>query len=59
MFVVMVSGATINVVLETGAMDDLMNWAVYKLKDKGSSLLIALMMILMAFILAALAEPMP
>lgn len=50
MFVVMVSGATINVVLETGTMDDLMNWAVYKLKDKGSSLLIALMMILMAYL---------
>lgn len=50
MFVVMVSGATINVVLETGAMDDLMNWAVYKLKDKGSNLLIALMMILMAYL---------
>lgn len=31
-------------------MDDLMNWAVYKLKDKGSSLLIALMMILMAYL---------
>ncbi len=50
MFMVMVSGATINVVLETGAMDDLMNWAVYKLKDKGSNLLIALMMILMAYL---------
>lgn len=50
MFVVMISGATINVVLETGAMDDLMNWAVYKLKDKGVNLLIALMMILMAYL---------
>lgn len=50
MFVVMISGATINVVLETGAMDDLMNWAVYKLKDKGAGLLIALMMILMAYL---------
>ncbi len=50
MFVVMVSGATINVVLETGAMDDLMNWAVYKLKDKGAGLLIALMMTLMAYL---------
>lgn len=49
-FVVMISGATINVVLETGAMDDLMNWAVYKLKDKGTNLLIALMMILMAYL---------
>lgn len=50
MFVVMVSGATINVVLNTGVLDDLMNWAVYKLKDKGTSLLIALMMILMAYL---------
>ncbi|MDO5406555.1 MAG: AbgT family transporter [Eubacteriales bacterium] len=50
MFVVMVSGATINVVLETGVLDDLMNWSVYKLKDKGAGLLIALMMILMAYL---------
>ncbi|MGN1140848.1 MAG: AbgT family transporter [Oliverpabstia sp.] len=50
MFVVMISGATINVVLETGAMDDLMNWAVYRLKDKGVNLLVALMMILMAYL---------
>lgn len=50
MFVVMVSGATINVVLDTGAMNDLMNWSVYKLKDKGTSLLITLMMFLMAYL---------
>lgn len=50
MFVVMVSGATINVVLNTGVLDDLMNWAVYKLKDKGTGLLVALMMILMAYL---------
>lgn len=50
MFVVMTSGATINVVLETGVLDDLMNWSVYKLKDKGAGLLIALMMILMAYL---------
>lgn len=50
MFVVMVSGATINVVLDTGVLDDLMNWAVYKLKDKGPGLLVALMMILMAYL---------
>lgn len=49
-FVVMISGATINVVLETGAIDDLMNWAVYKMKDKGPSLLITLMMTLMAYL---------
>lgn len=50
MFVVMVSGANINVVLETEAIDDLMNWAVYKLKNKGDNLLIVLMMILMAYL---------
>lgn len=50
MFVVMVSGANINVVLETGVMDDLMNWGVYKLKDKGAGILIAMMMILMAYL---------
>lgn len=50
MFVVMISGATINVVLETGAMDDLMNWAVFKMKDKGPGLLVAFMMILMAYL---------
>ena len=50
MFVVMVSGATINVVLDTGVLDDLMNWAVYKLKDKGAGLLVAMMMILMAYL---------
>lgn len=50
MFVVMVSGATINVVLDTGVLDDLMNWAVYKMKDKGAGLLIALMMLLMGYL---------
>ena len=50
MFVVMISGATISVVLDTGVMEDLMNWSVYRLKDKGAGLLIALMMILMAYL---------
>ncbi len=50
MFVVMISGANVNVILDTGAMDDLMKWAIYKLKDKGTSMLIALMMILMAYL---------
>lgn len=49
-FVVMVSGATINVVLDTGVLDDLMNWAVFKLKDKGTNLLVILMMTLMAYL---------
>lgn len=50
MFVVMISGANINVVIETGVMDDLMNWGVYKLKDKGAGILIAMMMVLMAYL---------
>lgn len=50
MFVVMISGATISVVLDTGVMEDLMNWSVYRLKDKGAGLLIAMMMILMAYL---------
>ena len=50
MFVVMISGATINVVLDTGVMDDMMNWSVAKLKDKGPSLLVIMMMVLMAYL---------
>ena len=49
-FVVMISGANINVVLETGVMNDLMNWGVYKLKDKGTGILVSMMMILMAYL---------
>lgn len=50
MFVVMISGATINVVLDTGVMDDMMNWSVAKLKDKGPGLLVIMMMVLMAYL---------
>ena len=49
-FVVMISGANINVVLEIGVMDDLMNWGVYKLKDKGIGILVSMMMVLMAYL---------
>lgn len=50
MFVVMISGAAMNVVLDTGVMDDAMNWSVAKLKDKGANLLVIMMMILMAYL---------
>lgn len=50
MFVVMISGAAMNVVLDTGVMDDAMNWSVAKLKDKGPNLLIIMMMVLMAYL---------
>ncbi len=49
-FVVMISGANIGVILSTGAIDDFMNWAIYKLKDKGKNVLIILMMVLMAYL---------
>lgn len=49
-FVVLISGANIGVILSTGAIDDFMNWAIYKLKDKGKNVLIILMMILMAYL---------
>ena len=49
-FVVMVSGANINVLLDTGIMDDLMNWGVFRLKDKGTGILISMMMVLMAYL---------
>ena len=44
-FVVMISGANINVVLETGVMYDLMYWGVYKLKDIGTGILVSMMMV--------------
>lgn len=50
MFVVMISGATINVVLDTGAINDLLNWAVYKMRNKGPEGLIVLMMFLLAYL---------
>ncbi len=47
---VMVSGAMTAVVMATGAIDELLNWAIYKLKDKGENLLISLLFILMVYL---------
>lgn len=47
---VMASGAMTAVVMATGAIDDLLNWAIYKLKDKGENLLISLLFILMVYL---------
>lgn len=49
-FVVMVSGAGIAVILDTGAVDDFLNWAVYKLSTKGINILIPMMFVLMTYL---------
>ena len=40
---VMVSGAMVAIVMGTGAFDDFLNWAIYKLKDKDDSILVMVM----------------
>lgn len=47
---VFISGASIAVLLGTGAVDDFLNWAIYKLKDKGTNVLIPIMFFLMAYL---------
>ncbi|GKV65886.1 MULTISPECIES: Na+/H+ antiporter NhaC family protein [unclassified Sporosarcina] len=49
-FLVLVSGATISVLLASGAIDNILNWAIYKLKDKGPGILVAAMFILIVYI---------
>lgn len=47
---VLVSGAMTAVVMATGAIDELLNWAIFKLKDKNDSILISIMFILMLYL---------
>lgn len=49
-FLVLVAGATIAVLLASGAIDNILNWAIYKLKDKGSGILVSAMFILIVYI---------
>jgi len=49
-FSVLVGGAGVGVILKTGAVDDFLNWAIYKLKDKGSNVLLPLLFILMGYL---------
>lgn len=48
--VVMVSGAAIGVILDTGAVDNFLNWSIFKLSTKGTNILIPLMFILMTYL---------
>ena len=41
---VMISGAMVGIILGTGAFDEFMNWAIYKLKDKDDIILVAVML---------------
>lgn len=47
---VMISGATVAIVMGTGAFDEFMNWAINKLKDKDESILISVMFCLMVYL---------
>lgn len=47
---VMVSGASVAIVMGTGAFDKFLNWAIYKLKDKDDSILVIVMFILMVYL---------
>ncbi len=49
-FVVMMSGAGIAIVLEAKAFDNILNYAIYKLKDKGTIIIISVMFCLMVYI---------
>ncbi|WP_199173186.1 AbgT family transporter [Sporosarcina sp. P2] len=49
-YLVLVSGATIAVLLASGAIDNILNWAIFKLQDKGMGILVSVMFILMVYI---------
>lgn len=47
---VLISGAMTAVVMTTGAIDELLNWAIYKLKDSNENILISILFILMVYL---------
>ena len=47
---VMISGATVAIVMGTGAFDEFMNWAIYKLQDKGINILVPVVFYIYCFI---------
>lgn len=49
-WVVLCSGATTAIMLATGAIDNLLNWATYKLRNKSDSILISILFILMVYL---------
>ncbi len=49
-YAVMVSGASVAIVMGTGAFDEFLDWAIYKLKDKDDTILIMVMFVLMVYL---------
>lgn len=49
-WLVIVSGAAIQVFLDSGCIDDFLNWSLYKLQDKGANVLIPAMFALMVYL---------
>lgn len=50
-------GAMTGVVLSTGAFDDILNYAIFKLKDKGEMVLISGLFILMVYLVRRIRRP--
>jgi len=49
-YAVMVSGASVAIVMGTGAFDEFLDWAIYKLKDKDDTILLMVMFVLMVYL---------
>jgi len=49
-FLVLAAGAAIGVLLASGAVDNILNWAIYKLQNKGLIILVSAMFLLMVYI---------
>ena len=47
---VMVSGASVAIVMGTGAFDEFLDWSIYKLKDKDDTILVMVMFALMVYL---------
>lgn len=49
-WIVLAAGAMTGMVMATGAIDDIINWSIYKLQDKNESILISVMFVLMVYL---------
>lgn len=49
-FIVLMTGANLGVILETGAVDEFLNWSIYKLRNKSASVLVPMIFILMVYL---------
>lgn len=48
MSLLLIGGGTVGVIMATGAIDDVIGWAIYKLQDKGVSVLVPMLFFLIA-----------